>query len=614
MKKRLRTGRKEHQDKTRLLNYVVAAVVVGSVTVIVVLTVLLSGLQKRKHAVRPDGIGSHTQPAPEGIFESEEQILAAQKENLARSVRLGEEQDRLWIQEIKREIAALRSANGTFRLNLGEATSFATLECAIEGANVGIRTFTNGTPISDDAQYYLFALHPYEETIANDAEPVLTLEKAEEIDVQIPLQNRDAQTKLFHKFQLAVKWKGEYLPISKARYISNPEVLASQNYGGRAHSSVKGILVDPHRTSQLSDLGVQYATYNIPLSRIMGPTSNGAHPTITYNYGGRNYAFNGQAIHEYDYIFQILTDKGIDIAAIILNDHPSACPQITHPKARGGSTAPYRMMNAEDEEGMMAIAAVGNFLANRYSGSGHGNVEFWIIGNEVNARKEWNYMEHIDVTSYTKAYIRALRVFYQSIKAANAGAKVYASFDQQWDRNLSGNPDYDARDMLDIMAQNGADHGNFDWGVAFHPYSVPVGQANFWSPNKLVNGSAGTSMITMGNIEVLTSYLAQERMLYAGGIRSVILSELGYTSSKGEDLQAAAIIYAFHKAQTNGHIDAVMFNRQTDASAELAQGLALGLNHIGGGQKKSYTAFKYMDTEQAAQYRSYASDIIGISF
>lgn len=98
-----------------------------------------------------------------------------------------------------------------------------------------------------------------------------------------------------------------------------------------------------------------------------------------------------------------------------------------------------------------------------------------------------------------------------------------------------------------------------------------------------------------------------------GGVRSVTLSELGYTSVQGEELQAAAIVYAYKIVEANPHIDSVLFSRQTDAEEEMAQGLALGINHTDGTHKYVYEVYKYMDTEQKEKYTDFAKEIIGIS-
>lgn len=78
-------------------------------------------------------------------------------------------------------------------------------------------------------------------------------------------------------------------------------------------------------------------------------------------------------------------------------------------------------------------------------------------------------------------------------------------------------------------------------------------------------------------------------------------------------MQAAAFAYAYYKMEAYDEIDGFLLNRQTDAGEEVAQGLAFGLNHGGGGQKQLYTVFKYIDTPQHAQYTDFAKGIIGIS-
>ena len=91
------------------------------------------------------------------------------------------------------------------------------------------------------------------------------------------------------------------------------------------------------------------------------------------------------------------------------------------------------------------------------------------------------------------------------------------------------------------------------------------------------------------------------------------MSELGYTSLRGEEVQAAAIAYAYKIAEANQHIDSILFSRQTDASEEIAQGLAMGLNRLDGSHKYAYQVYKHMDTEQEEQYTSFAKGLIGIS-
>ncbi|WP_408070420.1 DUF5722 domain-containing protein [Butyrivibrio sp. JL13D10] len=486
--------------------------------------------------------------------------------------------------------------------------------CVIgENGSVEVKAKAEALPTSDDKYYYLFDAATYEDDFNTEAEPIAKTYKDTEIDLSAGLHKGEAGSRLYRKFIVAVKKNDEYKTVSHASYITNPEAVASYNYSGMQQSSKKGLLVDPSRLNEVGDLGVNYATYNIPLNRLL---ASGAEGSVAYTYNGVTYYFNGRILQEYDYLFTNLNSKGVDIAAIILNDvSPSTFPEVTHPNARGGSTAPYYMFNASDESGVNAIAAIGSFLAGRYSGSGHGSVAMWIIGNEVNARKEWNYMAQTDLATYTAAYARAFRVFYNAIKSTNAGAHVYISLDQQWDRNMKSNPDYDGRDMLDTFAASLRSYGDIGWGLAQHPYTVPLYDVDFWNGHKLVTDSADTSFITMKNINVLTNYMNSEAMLYNGSVRSIILSEVGYTSTKGDTLQAAAIAYAYSKVAANSDLHAIMFSRQTDAPEEIAHdGLAMGLCTSGGGHKYSYEVFKYMDTDKREEYISFARAIVGVNF
>ena len=509
---------------------------------------------------------------------------------------------------------ALSQRPETIELTPENTAEFASINnCAIVDDNkVQIEATSSGIPASDDKYYYLFEQATYEDGIAEGAEPLDRIYKGEEASFKLDLRKQTEGSRLFSKFMLAVKKDDGYVVISHPKYINNPEGCAKHSYGGMEHKSIKGILPHPLKLSELTDLGVNYCSYNIPLSHIL-TTSGG----IEYEYGGTVYHFNSQIMNDYDNLFKKLNGMGIDIAAIILNDaNPSTYPDITHPDARSGSTAPYYMFNATDKNGVRALAAIGSFLSARYSDTGHGNVSMWIIANEVNARKEYNYMAKTDVHTYTAAFTRAFRVFYNAIKSENASAKVYIPIDQRWTYNTDKTGDYDAKDVIDIFASSISDYGNINWGLAAHPYSFPNGNTAFWNASKHVNHTETTPTITMDNIEVLTNYMQKDSMRdTSGNVRSIILSELGYSSTSGEDVQAAAFAYAYTKMEKNGHIDALMLSRQVDAQEEIsALGLALGLENTGGGHKKIYDVFKYIDTDKRNEVVSFAYSIVGKEF
>ncbi|MCM1121787.1 MAG: DUF5722 domain-containing protein [Eubacterium sp.] len=502
------------------------------------------------------------------------------------------------------------------------SSDFITIEsCRInpETGKVDITMSAEGLAISDDGYYYLFEEKTYDTALRSD-EYIIEEQKDVDLTFSVNLNYNSPSSRLCSKFVVAVKKDGNFMPISKPRYITNPEAIARYSPSFGNTTSKKGLLVDPERLSspELDDLGVRHAAYNIPLSRILGGTSNEFYPTVYYTYNGRNYAFNGQIIAEYDYIFSTLTNKGITTTAIILNDIHPGYMQLIHPKARSGGRAPYYAFNATDEDGTEYIAAIASFLANRYSGSGHGKVMNWVIGNEINARSEWNYIEYMDTASYVEEYAKAFRIFYNSIVSVNGNARVYISLDQQWGKSLYSNNGYSSKEILDEFNRNITAGGNIDWGVAQHPYNYPLTSAKAWSTSgragSYVLNSETTPVITIKNIHVLTDYLQKEEYLTdSGEVRHVILSEMGYTSSAGQDLQAASFVYAYKVIEANRYIDSMLFSRETDAASEVAQGLALGINTQGGGRKSIYNAYKYVDTAESAAYTDFALRVIGIS-
>ena len=487
------------------------------------------------------------------------------------------------------------------------------LSCEVlpDGTQFALKGEADAFPESDDNNLYLLAMKTYEDAVPEDAVPIACAEKKTSFMLKADILDNTADSRLYSKFVVAVKKDGKYEVLSTPQYITNPEALASYSEPYPKAESIKGLLVDPQKlgTSELDDLGVKQAAYNIPIARLLGPSTHSDYPTIIYNYNGKDYTLNGHVVSEYDYVFKTLSDKGIVITAILLNNKSDAYPQVIHPLSRGGN-AYYYAFNAAEEAGT-------DYLAERYRDEEHGIVMNWIIGNEVNVRSTWNYMKYVDIDTYAREYARAVRLFYNGIKSFNANARIYISLDQQWNRNLSSDSSYDSRDLMDAFNECIKEEGNIQWGLAHHPYSYPMTWPKFWEltgeAGEMVQESEDTSMVTIYNIDVVTNYLQKEEYLMPDGeVRSVILSEMGFTSTYGEDVQAAAFAYAYYIAENNQHIDSMLLSRETDDAGEVAQGLALGLSYQNGRRKYIYDTFKYIDTDEKDAYTEFAKNYSGI--
>lgn len=493
-------------------------------------------------------------------------------------------------------------------------------EILADGKTVQVDGYAAALPESDDDRLYLLELKAYETTLPNGREALASTEKTQTFSFQTPLEENSEDSLLYSKFTVAVKIGGSYVALTTPRFIENPEILADFDRENKKTASIKGLLVDPQKleTAELDDLKIKHAIYNIPVARLLGETTHAGYPTVEYTYNGKTYQFNGQVVAEYDHVFRTLTKKGIVVTAILLNSWTEEYQNLIHPLSRQKDGGHYYAFNAAEEEGTAYLAAIGSFLAERYRDETHGIVMNWVVGNEVNVRSDWNYMQYIDLESYVREYANAVRIFYNAIKAQNANANVYISLDQQWNRRLASESSYDARALLDCFNALIRREGNIDWGLAHHPYAYPLTAAKFWDVGwkyrKLITDSADSPMVTIQNIHVVTDYMQREEMLTADGeVRSIILSELGFTSSDGEKLQAAAFAYAYQIASNNQHIDALHLSRETDAPEECEDGLELGLCTEGGRRKFIYNIFREIDGPNGEEVIDFAREQIGIS-
>ena len=138
---------------------------------------------------------------------------------------------------------------------------------------------------------------------------------------------------------------------------------------------------------------------------------------------------------------------------------------------------------------------------------------------------------------------------------------------------------------------------------------------SFWTPKDatsaaMIQHNIDTPYLSMENIEQLTDYLCLPQMRNTkGNVRPVLLTEIGYSSTQGEEAQAYAMVYAYQRTMTNRYIKMIIFNRQTDFPLEVRQGLSVGLTDQKGRRKLAFEVFKQMSgagnatcTQQAASY------------
>lgn len=483
--------------------------------------------------------------------------------------------------------------------------------CLISGTNVVCQLSAGSIPSSDDGKFYVYADEVYQDGATGNV--VAIADAGTSVSVSFPLNYNTADSNLSRKFLVAVKQGGQMVQVSDEHYITNPEALAAYT-SARKDNGIKGILPDLTKASngELQALGIKQVVYNMAVDEICSAAS--VPGAIPFDYNGKTYYFNGDMIGKFDSMIRSFNSYGLQVTMVLLNRGDGLYSQdLIHPMARGGSCPGYAL-NVDDAAGTEHLKAVGAFLGQRYSGQlGCGQVDNWIVGNEVNARTSWWYTESTSLDFNVNIYVKAFRIIYNEMKSMNANVRIYNSIDQEWNRK--SNPgSFLSKDYLDTFNYYINREGNIDWGLSFHPYNSPLYDPYAWNgPAVWVKNSITSPYITMQNIDILINYMHQGNFLNpAGEVRSISLAEIGYTSSFGTKEQEASVAYGYLKAASIPDIDAFMLFRQTDEASEMESNLALGLYDLNGNKKPAYEIYKNLGTANEGIAKARASEIIGM--
>lgn len=453
----------------------------------------------------------------------------------------------------------------------------------IQGANVIVAS--SGTVASEDGQYHLVASN------ANQTAPVGTdvaqVPVAATANFSIPLAKDTANSMLFKKFTVCVISGGALKPVSNSMYITNPEACASFA-PARMDYGKKGILPDLLKSvadlNQPADLGAKQVNLNFPLSRL-------------------------NSLAGFDYSVRKYNSLGMQVNFIILVDNNTPATFVNpYSMDAFGSHNNYGL-NAHTDEGVAALEYAASYLAKHYSGIGYGQVDNFIIGNEVNAWYLWNYMNCGSNEVFMKEYSDAFRIMYNGIKSENANANVYACIDHQWAR-AEASYYVSGKYFLTQLNNNIKNEGNIDWRVAVHPYNAPLYAAGAWTTGKNVSHNQNSPYITMANLDVLTDFLCTPEMRSStGAVRTVKCSEVGYSSANGEAAQAADLVYAYLSAENNRYVDGLVISRERDHEFDISQGMVSGLTNLDGSHKMGYEFYKNVTDPNVIAQASQAAGV-----
>ena len=439
---------------------------------------------------------------------------------------------------------------------------------------------------SSDDYYYLVKVNPSTNKVEKSVKQLI---KEKYINITLPIDGNNVGN-LLTKYAIAVKKSGKYALISSPTYVTNPEKSATNTMKYVTPASKKGI-----QGATIDDLGTKNTLLNMDLKNLISTKGSGT----PYVYNGKTYYFTDYYVGQVKYY----NAKGINVSMVVLLSWDDNLSYLIHPSARVRGKN-YYALNTEEKKARETLEAAFSYLGETF-GQKDCYVSNWILGNEVNAHKVWNYAGNLSLNNYAKSYAQAFNMLYYGVKHGFKNSRVFISLDNEWNKGTNG---FSGKSFLTAFASAmKKENSKVQWNIAYHAYPAPLTAAAFWKNTGITNTET-TPYITPQNIEVLTKYVKK----HYGSKTRIILSEQGFTSTAGDTVQAAALAYAYYKCEFNSMIDAFIIRSEYDADAEVKQGLSMGLIRTSPwGYKEAYNVYKYMDTPKSETYTKKYLSVIG---
>lgn len=514
---------------------------------------------------------------------------------------------------------SVKIKNGLVLVN-PTATAAQIKSCTIQSKKyVQVKAKFKNMMKSKDNNYYLFSLRSYQKTIPTGLKPLQQVYKKQSVEFKVNLNEGKSNSILQHKFVVAVKLKnGSYKIVSAAKYITNPYAIAKYKTAYPVSKSKKGLQINTVLNKDTKQLGVKHATINIPLDWVIAKSGQiNSGNCVSYKYNGKSYYFD-TIIYEYDRQIKELSAQNINVTAILLMQYQSELSYLIAPKGRTPGHGTYAL-NTQSKTARDQLEATFSFLAERYSTSRSKMVYNWILSNEINNYDSGNYAGSVSFKNYVGLYVDAFRMLSTAVRSTYSKARIFISLDHLWNTRLNGS--YTGRSVLDEFAKQLKAGGDIPWHIAYHAYPSPLTTPRFWSNiNGQIYPGLNSPVVNMGNLSVLTNYVKQKY----GKSHRIILSEQGFTSVSGgktdEQMQAAAMVYAYYITEFNDMVDSFILHRHVDHKVEMDQGLYLGLwgnktsfDEYPSYKKYAWEVFKYMDTAQSISKTNFAKLKVGIN-
>lgn len=477
------------------------------------------------------------------------------------------------------------------------------------------------------ANLYLCELRMFDETkmVSNSfasVTPITTSNANFEIQLKRlgTANNNQPYDRIYSRWLIASKNGGNYQAQSYAHYAEDITDAALQYLPEEKPLNKKGLegFFQESRESDLTDLGLGNVTVNITLPQVISlePTN------YSYKLDGKTFYMNPATVEHYDREFKLCSDENVFVTAIILiqqNIPQNVKSILVHPNANAGVES---MANITSQQGFEYYAALIGFLGERYNrpDKQYGRIQNWIVHNEVDNGVYWTNAGTLKMESYTELYDRVMRTTYYAVRQYNPAAKVFISLTHAW--ATADQRFYPPKQMLALFNEMSKKQGDYEWGVAFHPYPEDIFNPTTWNDKDATMDLNTTKVITPKNIELIDAWMRTRLHLYKGQkVRTLLFSEQGAHSKSysPQDMlaQAAVVAYMWKKCSRLPSVESFDYHAQCDNRNE--HGLKFGLWTVKGGtiatpaqKKTSWQVYQKAGTPSEDSAFAFSLPVIGI--
>lgn len=454
---------------------------------------------------------------------------------------------------------------------------------SISSVNVGTDKVTVTGTCAGNGRFCLCEVTPYENVteITRFANRTALSDKSFNLSF-----DRSVQRDGYNYDRLLSKWvivdqesSTKDVVVSHAHYADEIKAIRSLLAGALKTKKGLGGFYLNQITSDLDDLDIHSVTVNVPLTTFTFQSVG--NNRIAHEYGGKTYYFDKDYINNLDATLLACYKRSIIVSAIILIQRSCSDGSLTdvfkHPDSSAGY---YSMANMTTAESTNLYAAAMDFLMSRYTREDgtYGRIHHLIIHNEVDCGTEWTNMgSDVPMWVYLDTYIKSMRLCYNVARSYDSNAQVLCSYTHSWTSESA--IDYSSKKMLDGTVDFSNAEGDFQWGIAYHPYPQDLTNPDTWNDSQATY-SMYSPYVTFKNLEVINNWVLQGSSLYKGTIKRMLwLSENGTNSPTYSDNdlshQAAGAAWALKKIEHLYGIDGIQWHNWIDNRAEF--GLCIGL-------------------------------------